>query len=198
MLVEGRGKALGCLSSTNPLRRFCLYLRNHDHFDNIIMVFIVFSTILLAWESPLDDPYSVKTQNLLIFDYVMTGIFSVEMLIKICALGFILNGSKSYLKDAWNILDFFIVMSSILSISFEGLGLNFLKVLRLFRILRPLRLISRNKQLKLAIISLLKSIPAIINLLFIVGFFIFLMGILGMTLFKGKFFNCSLTEIEGL
>ena len=162
------------------------------------MVFIIFSTVLLAWESPLDDPCSEKRRNLKILDYVMTGVFSLEMIIKIWATGFISNGSSSYLKDAWNILDFFIVMSSVLSVAFEGLGLSVLKVLRLFRILRPLRLISRNKQLKLAIISLLKSIPAIINLLFIVGFFIFLMGILGMTLFKGKFFNCSLTEIEGL
>jgi hypothetical protein len=124
----------------------------------------------------------------------MTAVFTLEMMIKIIALGFISNGPESYLKLGWNILDFFIVMSSILTIAFAGIGLNVLKSLRLFRILRPLRLISRNKELKLAITSLINSIPSIINLLLIVAFFEFLMGILGTTLFKGKFYRCN-TEV---
>jgi hypothetical protein len=161
------------------------------------MVFILFSTVLLAVETPLDDPCSQKTYNMAILDDIMTAVFTLEMTIKIVALGLVRNGPESYLRVGWNVLDFFIVMSSVLTIAFSGLGLNVLKSLRLFRVLRPLRLISRNKELKLAITSLLNSIPAIINLLLIVAFFEFLMGILGTTLFKGKFYRCEAEAVHG-
>ena len=66
----------------------------------------------------------------------------------------------------------------------------------MLRILRPLRLISRNKGLKLSITCLINSIPNIVNLLLIVIFFIFLMAILGTTLFAGKFYRCYTDSIS--
>jgi hypothetical protein len=58
------------------------------------------------------------------------------------------------------------------------------------RILKPLRMIARIRGLQLAILSLIKSIPDITNLLLIVMFFIFLLSILMTTLFSGKFYRC--------
>jgi hypothetical protein len=49
----------------------------------------------------------------------MTVIFFIEMMIKIIALGFVMNGEYSYLKNNWNKLDFLIVMASIFSIVFS-------------------------------------------------------------------------------
>jgi len=122
----------------------------------------------------------------------MTAIFTFEMVIKMIAAGLIMNGKNSYLFNGWNILDFVIVSSAIVGL-IPGTGnISFLKALRMLRILRPLRLISRNKNLKLAIICLIKSLPAIANLLLIVLFFIFLLGILGTTLWSGKFYKCHM------
>ena len=73
------------------------------------------STILLALDNPLDDPNSFKQKTLGILDYIMTGVFCLEAIIKITVLGFLINGKKSYLKEYWNILDFFVVTVSILS-----------------------------------------------------------------------------------
>jgi hypothetical protein len=96
-------------------------------------------------------------------DYVMTIIFVLEMCIKIIAMGFVKNGEKSYLLDSWNILDFIIVVCSLLSLLLSAwIDIAYLKVFRMLRILRPLRLINRQKQLKLAITSLMKSIPDIV------------------------------------
>jgi hypothetical protein len=58
---------------------------------------IIFSSILLAIESPLMDPDSMIFLILGYFDYVMTAIFAVEMVIKIIVFGFLLNGKESYL-----------------------------------------------------------------------------------------------------
>ena len=69
----------------------------------------------------------------------MTGIFCVEALMKIITFGFIFNGKSSYLRDSWNILDFSIVIISLISMSIIDSDVSFIKVLRVARILRPLR-----------------------------------------------------------
>ena len=109
----------------------------------------------------------------------MTGAFCLEALLKIISYGFLANGPDSYLKEPWNILDFVIVLSALTGIiAGEEVDISFIKSLRILRILRPLRLISRNEGLKVAITSLFNSIPSIINLQIIVLFFIFLFAIL--------------------
>jgi hypothetical protein len=127
------------------------------------MFFIFVSTILLCMESPMYDPNSHYMKVLGIIDLVMTIIFVIEMCIKVVAMGFVKNGPDSYLLEPWNILDFVIVCCSILSLVLSTwIDIAYLKVFRMLRILRPLRLINRQKQLKLAITSLIKSIPDIV------------------------------------
>ncbi len=86
------------------------------------------------------------------------GIFTMEMVVKIVADGFILH-KDSYLRNPWNIMDFIVVVSGYLpmfleltlsdtqsSSSAEGkkgqpTGPD-LTTLRTFRVLRPLKLVS--------------------------------------------------------
>jgi hypothetical protein len=130
-------------------------------------------------------------------DYGMTAIFFCEMCMKIIALGFYGCGPESYILNGWNDLDFLIVLSALFSIVFKQYDISSLKALRMLRILRPLRLISRNKALKLAITSLINSIPDIINLLLITNFFIFMIAIFCTTFLAGKFGRCN-TDYIGL
>merc|ERR1719469_82622 len=127
----------------------------------------------------------------------MTSIFVLEMVLKIIAQGYICNGPDSYMRDPWSVLDFFIILISIISIIAAEYNLTYLKVLRMLRIMKPLRMLTMMRSLRLAIVSLFKSIPDILNLLLICTFFIFLLSILSMTLFKGKFYSCD-TKTMGL
>jgi len=77
-------------------------------------------------------------------DNVFLGLYTVEMLIKIVAMGFFLQ-KNSYLRDTWNILDFIIVTTAYFPIFFSGGGIN-LSALRSLRVLRPLRTISSVKK----------------------------------------------------
>ena len=124
----------------------------------MIILLILISTITLAFEHPLEDPNSEKMQVLEKIDIGMTAVFSLEALLKIITSGFLLNGKKSYLRNSWNILDFTIVIMSIVSLSIDA-NISFVKVLRVARILRPLRLIKHAESLKIAIKALFKSIP---------------------------------------
>ena len=77
----------------------------------------------------------------------------------------------------------------------DAINVSFIKALRILKILRPLRLIARNKGLKVAIISLGRSIPNIVRLQVIVLFFVFLFAILQTTLFSGGFYACNMDHI---
>lgn len=83
-------------------------------------------------------------------DMTFSILFLTECVLKIIINGLILNGKDSYLLNIWNVIDFAIVLLSIISlISSEQLKL--MKSLRLFRILRPLKVILKNEELKIAV-----------------------------------------------
>lgn len=123
---------------------------------------------------------------------IITGIFCLECISKIIVNGFIFNGPTSYLRIGWNILDFFIVLISVISYMLTGINLKSLKVLRLLRVLRPLRMISRNEGLKLCVKSLLLAIPGIFNVLVLSLIFFFIFGIFFTNLLKGKLKRCRI------
>ena len=116
-------------------------------------------------ESLLDDPEGDKVQILEKIDVFMTAAFTLEAAISIIALGFLFAGKMSYLRNVGNILDFVIVVGALLGlIAGDAIDIGFIKALRILKILRPLRLIAREPKLKIAMISLFKSIPNIVNL----------------------------------
>lgn len=105
------------------------------------------------------------------------------MSLKIFAYGFILN-KGSYLRDLWNIMDFFIVLTSLLPIV---ITLNFsVNALRAFRVLRPLRTVTKIKALKRIIKTLFYSFSLVMDSIYILLFVIFVLSIAGMQLFGGK------------
>ena len=158
-----RGKSVFLFQPDNSFRKFCNSVSTHQFFEWFIILLILLSTVTLAIEHPLDDPDSEKIKVLKLIDIVFTTIFTLEALLKIIALGFLFNGKHSYLRDSWNILDFIIVFFSLLSLGIDA-KLSIVKVLRVARILRPLRLIQRAEGLKIATMAFFKAIPEIMRL----------------------------------
>ncbi|XP_014384914.1 PREDICTED: voltage-dependent P/Q-type calcium channel subunit alpha-1A [Myotis brandtii] len=75
------------LSTTNPLRRLCHYILNLRYFEMCILMVIAMSSIALAAEDPV-QPNAPRNNVLRYFDYVFTGVFTFEMVIKVSARGF--------------------------------------------------------------------------------------------------------------
>ena len=96
----------------------------------------------------------------------MTVVFGIEVALKVITYGFLFNGQYSYLRSFWNILDFFVVITSVLSMSGND-TLSVFRILRLFRVLRPLRVIARNEGLRIAVQTLIKGIPNLVNLVIV-------------------------------
>ncbi|KAF6779769.1 hypothetical protein AHF37_00756 [Paragonimus kellicotti] len=88
---------------TNAIRRFCHFVVNLRYFDLFIMIVICASSIALAAEDPVSEN-SRRNTILEHFDYAFTGVFTIELVLKVIDLGVVLHPG-SYFRDAWNILD---------------------------------------------------------------------------------------------
>ena len=75
------------------------------------------------------------------FELVFSAIFLSEFVMKALAMGLIME-EHTYLRDGWNIIDFLVVISSIMG--FLPGTVNF-SAIRTIRILRPLRSINAIK-----------------------------------------------------
>ena len=113
------------------------------------MGLIFISTILLTLDNPLNDKEGDLSKVLGILDYCLTFAFTLECLINVILLGLAFNGRNSYLRDSWNILDFLIVVFSLINIAAAGVDLGIIKLFRMLRVLRPLRVLKRNLGLKI-------------------------------------------------
>jgi ribosome maturation protein Sdo1 len=76
-------------------------------------------------------------------------------------------------------LDGFIVVSSIIDMSFSNVNLGAVRILRLLRTLRPLRFVSHNLNMKIVVNALLQSVGAIFNVLVVVCLVWLMFAILG-------------------
>lgn len=122
-------------------------------FENLIFFMIFLTSIKLVYDTYIPNTGILKTVSLDI-DIFFAAFFGTEMIAKIIAFGFVLEDS-SYLRDSWNILDFFIVIASFVDVSVAEINLSFVKILRLLRTLRPLRFISHNRSMKIVVSALL-------------------------------------------
>jgi voltage-dependent calcium channel T type alpha-1G len=129
----------------------------------------------------------------------LTTVFTLEALLKIIAFGFANCGSRSYIRSLWNQLDFIIVVISLISLVLPTNNLSSIKVVRLMKVLRPLRVISKNEGLKISIKALGVALPGIIDVIVVLFIFIFICGVIGVNYFKGRFFDCdyAIFETEG-
>ena len=178
----------------------CPYMYNstpNKWFDNSILFLIFTSSVMLTLDSPLVDPDSNVALVYSYIDMVHTVLFTGEMVIKIIGLGFFTNNLKDkslqpYIKSTWNILDFFVVISSLFELLmpiFTGGGgnesLKSLKALRALRALRPLRMVSKNEGMKIVVKALMTSLPGLTNVIIICMLILLILAIVGVNLFKG-------------
>ncbi|XP_034749498.1 voltage-dependent T-type calcium channel subunit alpha-1I isoform X4 [Etheostoma cragini] len=188
-------------SPQNKFRQICQSIIAHKLFDYVVLAFIFSNCITVALERPKILQGSLERVFLTISNYIFTAIFVSEMTLKVVSMGLYV-GEQAYLRSSWNILDGFLVFVSLIDIVVSMAGgakiLGVLRVLRLLRTLRPLRVISRAPGLKLVVETLITSLKPIGNIVLICCAFFIIFGILGVQLFKGKFFYCFGPDVKNI
>nr|XP_021334062.1 voltage-dependent R-type calcium channel subunit alpha-1E isoform X5 [Danio rerio] len=180
----------------NPVRRACHYVVNLRYFEMSILLVIAASSIALAAEDPVNTN-SDRNKVLRYFDYVFTGVFTFEMIIKMIDQGLVLHYG-SYFRDPWNILDFIVVVGALVAFALTnvmgsntGRDIKTIKSLRVLRVLRPLKTIKRLPKLKAVFDCVVTSLKNVFNILIVYKLFMFIFAVIAVQLFKGKFYYCT-------
>ena len=100
---------------------------------------------------------------------------------KTCALGFVLH-KNAYLRSAWNVGDFMIVLVGLFSLFVQG---NNLDVIRLVRLMRPLRAIRRVRGMRVLVNTLMQALPMMVDVLWLLLLVMYVFAVLGIQMWKG-------------
>ena len=179
-------------------------LVRHTYFSAFIYVVILVNTVLIA----ADDFYAMRDNTKWVVsvsryaDWVILGIFTVEMVLKMIGLGL---GYKPPLEDEvdpeqagyfagpWNRLDSFIVLMSWVCVPIAQFsGANVEKLVRVLRLTRPLRALREIRNLR-AVNQLVQTVPlALTSFADVTAFLVFVLlvfSILALNIWglEGKF-----------
>uniref|UniRef100_A0A8B9LMM5 Voltage-dependent L-type calcium channel subunit alpha n=1 Tax=Astyanax mexicanus TaxID=7994 RepID=A0A8B9LMM5_ASTMX len=163
------GSAFFCLSKTNPIRVGCHILIHHHIFTNLILVFIILSSISLAAEDPI-RAHSARNNMTVHGAFLHKG---------------------SFCRNWFNLLDLLVVSVSLVSFFLHSSAISVVKILRVLRVLRPLRAINRAKGLKHVVQCVFVAIRTIGNIMIVTALLQFMFACIGVQLFKGKFYRCT-------
>ena len=154
------GRAFFVLGVRHPLRRRVINLVESEWWDRVVLLVVLANCVTTAIKDPL-SPEAPAWYALT--EWVFTIIFTAEMALKMAAMGATpLESTVCYLSEGWNCLDFVIVMSSWISQLLVDGSISFL---RTFRVLRPLRTISRIRGMRILVRSLISSLPQLRDVL---------------------------------
>lgn len=176
-------RSLFIFSRTNYFRRILVKIVTNKYFDLLVTIIIILNSAILgvndynknnkrSWRNDLND-YS---------EPVFTALFTTEFLMKVIAYGFII-GKYTYLRDAWNWIDFLVVVTSLLSLlpSFDNYS-----AFRTFRLLRPLRSLNSLQNMKILVSTLLSSLAQLGEIIVFALFIFMIFAIMGVSLWAGS------------
>lgn len=198
----------GC-SATHPLRKLMIAIAEDPKFDNAIIFFIVANTLVLMQQdtnpahcdfagAPTDTYSSTENSIGSACEWIFFAVFLVECVCKIIAYGLYKPTGTGYLQSYWNCLDFLVVAASLLGLKLvDGQTVMPFKttMLRMFRMLRPLKSLSKFPGLRKLITAVLNSIPKLLNVVFLLTFVLCVWAIFGLQFFLGvQHARCRLTR----
>ncbi|XP_041125495.1 sodium channel protein 1 brain-like [Polyodon spathula] len=129
-------------------------------------------------------------KNFVAADYLFTVIYSVEMIIKVLAQGFVFH-KFAYLKNAWNWLDFTVILLAYLTLAFP-----FLPGLSALRAFRAMKMIAILPGLKTIISVIFKSAKLLLEVLLLMLFALLVIALFGLQLFKGALRHKCILNVD--
>lgn len=97
-------KSYFIISKNNFFRKFCYRSVKHEHFESVILIAIILSSLKLIVDTYVEkgNPDWDNIDKIgKIVDYFFTGFFFLEALLKATAFGFFMD-KNSYLRESWS------------------------------------------------------------------------------------------------
>lgn len=148
-------KSIWLFGHENKFRKKIINIITHRFFDSTIVFLIMVNSLMLGVKDYTDIKNETNINRIVEnSEPLFVWAFTIECVFKIIGMGFILD-QGSYLRDAWNWLDFIVVFSSLLT---EVPQMNSVSGMRTFRLMRPLRSLTTMPSMKILISTLLASV----------------------------------------
>eukprot|EP01063_Lacrimia_lanifica_P027805 TRINITY_DN3958_c2_g1_i1.p1 TRINITY_DN3958_c2_g1~~TRINITY_DN3958_c2_g1_i1.p1 ORF type:complete len:2146 (+),score=626.36 TRINITY_DN3958_c2_g1_i1:116-6553(+) len=189
------GNSFGVFTPDNGFRQWCHSFVFHPAANAFVSFLILFNTVCFLVLDPQElkgnKAQSQLTYALGIVDLVAIGVYMLEYLLKMVAIG-VWRGPRTLFGrpyGPWFVLDFLMILLSLVFL-YNG-GQAAFKVLRAFRGVRFLR--SMNQGVRMIVNSLVQSLHLIQDSLFTLAWALVVYSILGHRLFSGVLHNrCAL------
>ncbi|KAM9233019.1 sodium channel protein type 5 subunit alpha-like [Leptosomus discolor] len=166
--------ALCIFGPFNPVRKAAITILTHSLFVGFITCTVVLNCASMALNK-LPDALSWT-------EFLFTGIYTGEILIKVLARGFVWN-EFTFLRDPWNFLDLVVIVITYVTLC-KSMGK--VSALRTFRVLRTLKAISVIPGLKVIVNSLIESVKKLTDVLILTVFCLSVFALIGLQLFMGN------------
>ena len=158
------------------IRFFCLEISKAKTFNYINTIIIIINCIItLIFITEKNSNAIPLVENFFLLYYI------IEMMIKILGKSLYCN-KTSYFRNGWNIIDFIIIISSLIIIFIPSVTFN-ISVFRIIRILNALDI----RQLKITVEGMLASFSLMKETVLILLSFMTVYSILGLHLFSDLF-----------
>ncbi|XP_071554604.1 sodium voltage-gated channel paralytic isoform X4 [Temnothorax nylanderi] len=164
--------AMWMLDPFNPIRRVAIYILVHPLFSLFIITTILVNCILMIMTA---TPAIESTE------VIFTGIYTFESAVKVMARGFILQ-PFTYLRDAWNWLDFVVIALAYVTM---GIDLGNLAALRTFRVLRALKTVAIVPGLKTIVGAVIESVKNLRDVIILTMFSLSVFALMGLQIYMG-------------
>ncbi|XP_023707956.1 sodium channel protein para isoform X19 [Cryptotermes secundus] len=164
--------AMWILDPFNPIRRVAIYILVHPLFSLFIITTILTNCIFMILPS---SPTIESTE------VIFTGIYTFESAVKVMARGFILQ-PFTYLRDAWNWLDFVVIALAYVTM---GIDLGNLAALRTFRVLRALKTVAIVPGLKTIVGAVIESVKNLRDVIILTMFSLSVFALMGLQIYMG-------------
>ncbi|KAA0714093.1 Voltage-dependent L-type calcium channel subunit alpha-1D [Triplophysa tibetana] len=178
----------------NPVQFKFWSIINSTGFEYIMFVLILLNTVTLAVQHYEQSKFFSYVMDIL--NMVFTGLFTVEMIIKLMALRL-----RHYFVDAWNSFDALIVVGSVVDIvvtefsSSEDSSRVSITFFRLFRVMRLVKLLSKGEGIRTLLWTFVKSLQALPYVALLIAMIFFIYAVIGMQTF-GKIAMQDHTQIN--
>ncbi|XP_050525593.1 sodium channel protein para-like isoform X2 [Daktulosphaira vitifoliae] len=163
---------LWVLDPFNPIRRVAIYILVHPIFSVTIITTILTNCVFMIMP---------PTPTIEASEIIFTGIYTFESAVKVMARGFILE-HFTYLRDAWNWLDFIVIALAYVTM---GIELGNLAVLRTFRVLRALKTVAIVPGLKTIVGAVIESVKNLRDVIILTIFSLSVFALLGLQIYMG-------------
>ena len=172
----------------------------NDYFEGFILMIVVLNTLALASEHY--DPEYHDTggmspwfrDRLHTVELIFTVVYIIELIMKQIGLG-----PKEYFSNGFNVLDFTLVCTSLLSFVMKDLkGLTagrMFRILRLFRAARLVRLLKKYHAVRKLLATVTKSWGALLNVVFFIAVWLVILAVMGIHLYG---FDSKVFAADGL